>query len=206
MSTEHVSEAQAAYGVMDRVSKAVEPWNAARHWTEEEYLAFDENQLIEFNNGVVEILPMPSDFHQAISRMITVLLYILDPLQKLGIARYSPLKVKIPGGKYREPDILFVLREHDALRGERFWSGADLVMEIVSPDGEHRDRVEKRLDYAAAGIAEYWIIDPEIQTITVLKLDGSEYVEHGVFKRGEVATSVLLKGFSVDVTAIFNAE
>ena len=57
--------------------------------------------------------------------------------------------------------------------------------------------------YAEAGIPEYWIVDPRVETVTVLRLAGGTYVEHGVFTRGDTATSALLGGFTVDVTALF---
>ena len=80
-------------------------------------------------------------------------------------------------------------------------------MEIVtSPEGRVRDIEEKPDDYAAAGIPEYWIIDPKKSRITVLKLSGKKYVKHGVFKKGRRATSALLKGFGVNVTDVFNAD
>ena len=47
-------------------------------------------------------------------------------------------------------------------------------------------------------------VDPRVETVTVLELAGSDYVEHGVFRRGDTATSVLLDGVSVDVTALFD--
>jgi Uma2 family endonuclease len=53
--------------------------------------------------------------------------------------------------------------------------------------------------------AEYWIVDPRQEQITVLKLEGKRYVEHGVFKPGARATSVLLKGFGVAVADVFKA-
>ncbi len=60
----------------------------------------------------------------------------------------------------------------------------------------------KRVEYAQAGIPEYWIVDPEEETITVLVLKPRRktYVEHGRFGKGTRATSKLLPGFSVDVT------
>jgi Uma2 family endonuclease len=78
-------------------------------------------------------------------------------------------------------------------------------MEVVSVGEEARDRDtrQKPLDYAAAGIPEYWIVDPENRTITVLSLDGTEYFPRGVFGEGEVAESVLLPGFAVDVAECF---
>jgi Uma2 family endonuclease len=66
--------------------------------------------------------------------------------------------------------------------------------------------VEKRADYAKAQIPEYWIVDPELGKITVLVLDGSAYAVHGEFTRGQQATSMLLPGFSVDVTTAVAAK
>ena len=63
----------------------------------------------------------------------------------------------------------------------------------------------KREEYAAAGIREYWIIDPETEAITVLKLVDDEYQVHGEFKPGSIATSVLLPGFKLNVSDVFAA-
>lgn len=84
----------------------------------------------------------------------------------------------------------------------------DLVVEVVSSDKRShvRDYREKRLDYANAGISEYWIVDPKKVQITVLKLVRNRYVEHGIFKKGASATSALLDGFSVDVSAVFKTD
>ena len=61
---------------------------------------------------------------------------------------------------------------YDPRRGNDFWTGADLVVEVVSPDDPSRDTQDKRLDYAEAGIPEYWIVNPLDETVTVLVLWG----------------------------------
>ena len=88
---------------------------------------------------------------------------------------------------------------------DRYWLGADLVVEVVSPNDPDRDLIEKRADYAEGGIPEYWIVDPRGETITVLALAGETYVERGVFGRGGTAASLLLDGFAADVSAVFDA-
>ena len=80
------------------------------------------------------------------------------------------------------------------------------MLEVVSPDKAERDLVDKRREYAEAGIPEYWIVNPADETITVLKLDGDAYAEHGTFRRGESATSALLAGFAVRVDAVFDVS
>jgi Uma2 family endonuclease len=70
-------------------------------------------------------------------------------------------------------------------------------------DSWKRDYVEKRREYAEAGIAEYWIVDPQERKVTVLTLEGTEYREHGVYVAGDTATSVLLSGFQVELKDLF---
>lgn len=173
-------------------------------WTEEQYLKLSDqtNYLIEFTDGVIEVLPMPTDKHQVIVRCLFLALHMF--VQRLGGAvLFAPLRLQVRPGKQREPDILLVLDAGDPRRQNEYWRGADLVVEIVSPDRPERDTVEKVADYAEAQIPEYWIVNPLDTTITVLTLSGHVYAEHGLFRRGDTATSQLLNGFAVDVDAVF---
>jgi len=176
-------------------------------WTEEQYLLLSNrtNRLIEFTDGEIEVLPMPTDHHQSISRFLFLLLF--NFLQGSGgHILYSPLRVLVRPGKFREPDLVVLLDANDARRQNTFWLGADFVVEIVSPDNPERDIVEKRADYAEAGIPEYWIINLLDETISVLIIEGNAYVERSIFRRGETATSQLLVGFSVSVDEVFDAR
>jgi Uma2 family endonuclease len=176
-------------------------------WTEEQYLRLTDqtNRFIEFTEGAVEVLPMPTRKHQAISRfLVLAFLAFVQPLG--GTVFYAPLRVRVAPGRFREPDLVLLLEVNDPRNQNAFWLGADLVVEIVSPDNVERDTVIKRADYAEAGIPEYWIVNPEEETITVLKLEGGAYMVHGVFGRGETASSGLLTGFTMGVDAVFDAE
>jgi Uma2 family endonuclease len=176
-------------------------------WTEEQYLKLSEqtNHLLEFNDGVIEVLPMPTRQHQAISRFL--FLALLAFVQGIGgTVFYAPLRLQIRPGKYREPDLLLLRSADDPRNQNAFWLGADLVVEIVSPDDPERDITIKRVDYAEAGIPEYWIVNPGDQSITVLSLDGEEYQEVGIYHRGDTASSMLLSGFSVPVDAVLDAQ
>ena len=108
-------------------------------------------------------------------------------------------------GKFREPDLLLVHDAGDPRCRDDYWLGADVVMEVISPDNPDRDIVDKRTDYAEAGVPEYWLVNPMDETVTVLVLADGEYREHGVFRPGAHAGSALLSGFSVDVQESFNA-
>ena len=174
-------------------------------WSDEDYLWLtdDTNRLVEFTDGFVEALPMPTIAHQLI------LAYLHDRFRQHvvplgGIALLAAVRTRIRPGKFREPDLVVLLDRNDDRVQNRFLFGADLVVEIISPDGRRRDLVDKPLDYAEARIPEYWIVDPRDETITVLTLAADAYEQHGVFHRGQTATSPLLEGFEVDVTATFD--
>jgi Uma2 family endonuclease len=176
-------------------------------WTTAQYLKLTDHsrRLLEFTDGHIEVLPMPTDQHQVISRFLLFALFAF--VQQLGgTVLYAPLRLQIRAGKFREPDLLLVRDAHDSRRQNRFWLGADLVVEVVSPDDPERDTHVKRVDYAEAGIPEYWIVNPIDETITVLTLGGDIYTEHGVFRRGEQASSVLLSGFVLSVAEVFDAQ
>ncbi len=176
-------------------------------WDEEGYLWLTDrtNRLVEFADGRIEVLPMPTEKHQAILQFL--FLSFLPHIQRRGGKIFvAPLRLRLREHVYREPDLLLLLDACDPRRRDRYWLGADLVVEVVSPDNPARDLVEKRRDYAAVGVPEYWIVNPLDATIVVLHLRDGAYVEHGVFGRGDRATSAVLTGFAVDVGAVFDAE
>jgi Uma2 family endonuclease len=196
-------------------SKRGEPaWDIARlfppqgQWTEEDYLALADrtNWLIELSDGFLEVLPMATPFHQRIVQFLFEALRVFILGKNCGEVFTAPLPVQLWSDKMRDPDILFVRpgRIRDAHRPPR---GADLVMEVVSEGEENRQRdLEiKPVEYARAKVAEYWIVDPEKEKITVLRLAGKRYRVHGEFRRGEGASSVLLSGFSVRVSDVLDA-
>jgi Uma2 family endonuclease len=187
-------------------------WDVARLfpdqgcWSEDDYLALDTNHLIEFSDGCVEFLPMPTLSHQLMVLFLCQALRSFVSARGLGTVIVAAYKVKLWERKYREPDVIFVTNEHESWLGEQFSQGADLVIEIVSPEGRQRDLEIKRQEYAQAGIAEYWIVDPQYQQITVLALEGPTYAVHGQYSRGVDAESRLLTGFKVNVTDVFSVR
>ncbi len=175
-------------------------------WTEEDYLALDTNHLVEFTDGCLEFLPMPNLLHQFLVDYLHSLLKSHVQRHESGRVLFAPLPVRLRPGTIREPDVVWLKPERMTdLRQPP--DGADLVMEVVS-EGEsarQRDIQTKRHEYAQAGIPEYWIIDPESSTATVLTLHENEYREHGTFGTGTTADSVLLPGFTVNIDELFAA-
>jgi Uma2 family endonuclease len=181
---------------------------AQGEWSEEEYLSLTDhsNRRIEFTDGRLEFLPMPTEVHERIIRFLFLALYGFVSERELGEVYFSGIRLRIRPSKVRLPDIIFLHKDHYHARHNRVWDGADLVMEVVSEDSKDRQRdyQEKVADYAEAKVAEYWIIDPQRARVLVHRLDGAQYVVDGEFTRGQQATSALLDGFAIDVAALLS--
>jgi Uma2 family endonuclease len=176
-------------------------------WSEANYLALETNHLVELVDGKLEVLPMPTTSHQLIVAFLYDLLRRFSADGNRGTVFFAGLRVRIRPRTIREPDITFISRSNYSRIGEDYVTAADLAMEVVSPGtkSNERDYDEKRFDYAALGVKEYWIVDPKAERISIMVLDGEQYRNHGVFAPGEQAASVLLSGFTVDVSATFAA-
>jgi len=148
---------------------------------------------------------MPAPEHQKILALLYEL-FVAFVRPRGGITLFSPLRVRVRPGKFREPDLAVLRDANDPRQLKRYWLGVDLAVEVVSDDDPERDTKLKRAEYAEAGIPEYWIVNPLDETITVLTLADGAYNELGVFQRGERASSTLLAGFSVSVDEVFNAK
>src|SRR5712691_5468402 len=128
----------------------------------EEYLAWaDENVHAEWVNGAVIVQMPPKIRHQRVVGFLMQLLGLFTQLSRLGEVLPAPTEMRaIPDGPAREPDVLFVAREHlERLTETRLSGPADLVVEVVSDDSVSRDRADKFYEYQSAGVQEYWIID-----------------------------------------------
>jgi Uma2 family endonuclease len=176
-------------------------------WSVSEYMSLRPSRVVEFVNGQLEIPNVPTQTHQLIAAYLYQTLLLFVTARQLGTVLFAPLRVRISERKYREPDIVFMSKDHATRRNDQFWLGADLVVEIMSESEEDRKRdlIDKRKDYAEAQIPEYWIVDYQEKRITVLTLAGKQYEVHGEFGVNDTATSKLLDGFTIEVKAVFEA-
>lgn len=175
-------------------------------WTVAAYRNIEfEGPLVELNNGCLEVLPMPTWMHQTIMGLLWMRLRDHAIGGRRGLAVMPPFNFHTIADQYRHPDVMYLTPEHVGRFNDDHWNYADLVIEIASEGTSDRERdfVEKRAEYAAAGIPEYWIVDPAARTILVLSLDGAAYREAGTYAAGDVARSVVLAGFAVDVGRMF---
>jgi Uma2 family endonuclease len=111
-------------------------------------------------------------------------------------------------GKVREPDVVFMHRDHADRIEEQRWGVPDLVVEVISPrtsqssGTESTDRGDKFWEYEQAGVAEYWLVHPAERTIEIYVLREEMYHSLGRWSVGEVARSEVLAGLEVAVEAV----
>ena len=176
-------------------------------WRESDYLWLTDRctRLVEFADGCLEELPLPTDLHQSI------LLFLFRRFDERvraegGVVLVGPMRLKIREARFREPDLLLLLNARDRRRQDRFWLGADLVVEVVSPDDPERDYIQKRQDYADAKVSEYWIVDPQRDEINILSLRQDQYIDQGTYGVQDIAYSSLLEGFTLSVSKVLNPD
>ncbi len=130
--------------------------------TFEEFLQWgDEDTWAEWVNGEVIQLSPASDRHQDLVVFLSALLRHFAEARQGGVVRTAPFPMKTgPALGAREPDIIYVAREHlDRLKKNYLDGPADIVVEIISPESRGRDRGEKFYEYEQAGVPEYWLVD-----------------------------------------------
>ena len=164
--------------------------------------------LYELNRGVIEVMDVPRISHgltvQAVRNQFTH--FQLEKATISYIAGGSDCKLLLPGiQSERHPDLAIYI--HDPPEGiDQPWDTwiPAVVIEVVSPRQETRDYDDKRADYLAAGVLEYWIIDPQAQAMLVLQRRGDVWVENRVKRTGKYRT-YLLPGFEFVLKTVLAA-
>jgi len=170
--------------------------SAPRYMTYEEFLEWaDEDTLAEWVDGEVIMYSPASRKHQNIADFLTKVMGIFVGQHNLGVVLSAPFQMKLEQSG-REPDLLFVAREHlNRLQETHLDGPADVAVEILSPESAGRDRGEKFYEYEAGGVREYWVIDPDRRWAEFYRL-GEEGRYRVVFAGEEGAFhSEVLPGF-----------
>jgi Uma2 family endonuclease len=165
------------------------------------------NQPCELWDGELIMAPAPLYPHQRISYRIQRALHEWVERHGLGEVVGAPIDMVLSPHRAVQPDVVYVARENLGIIQGAVRGPADLVVEIISPGGRQRDRVEKKDLYEQYGIKEYWIIDPEARTLEVFTLGSSQqYALLGRYRSGDKATSALLPGFEIGVDEIMRGK
>jgi Uma2 family endonuclease len=166
-----------------------------------------EDVRYELLDGEMIRLTSSNEAHQRILLELAFALMSHVREHRLGQVYIAPFDVVLgPPGEEEvaEPDILFVSKERDdIIRKDAVHGAPDLVVEILSPSTKERDKNYKRKMYAKYGVKEYWLIDPEAETIELLALARKSYERVALYKKTETLISQLLTELKVSLKEIF---
>jgi Uma2 family endonuclease len=170
------------------------------HITYEDFLDWaDEDTLAEWVDGKIIMTSPANRRHQGIARFLLMTLSSFVDVHGLGTVIEAPFQMKLPRSG-REPDVLYIATTHlDRLQETHLAGAADLVVEIVSPESSHRDRVVKFDEYQEAGIPEYWLVDPDIPRADFYQLDAQGNYQLVAPDSDGIYRSRVLPGFCLRV-------
>jgi Uma2 family endonuclease len=168
------------------------------------YEEMTEQQKVEFINGQVVPHSPVRRRHSIASDSLVTLLSTYVNKHDLGWVGHEKLLVTLTRNDY-EPDIAFWSQEKAAAftDDQMKFPAPDFVAEVLSSSTEKHDRGIKFEDYAAHGVREYWIVDPEKELVEKYALKGKRFVAAGTFRKGNIASDVIA-GCVIPVAAIFD--
>lgn len=170
----------------------------------------DDGRRHELIDGEHYVTPSPVPRHQAILWNLVAMLAPHLQEHPVGRAYTAPLDVVFSHFDVVEPDLLFVSRGrlNDVLTDKNIAGAPDLVVEIGSPGTRKRDETIKRRLYERFGVSEYWVIDPELDTVKVFRQGdaGYERAAELMLEAGDLLTTPLLPGLELPLQRIFADE
>ena len=174
----------------------------------EEYLNYDNGDDFSYElvEGKLELMNPPTLLHLLISKFLEEIFGQQIKADNLSLVCLQGAGIRTGVNKSRIPDLaIFPLSilQSQLERSAVFETPPQLVVEIVSPESRKRDYRYKRSEYAALGIPEYWIIDPQNQIITILQWDEGLYEER-VFQGKEMIISQQFPKLTLTVEQVFN--
>lgn len=184
--------------------QAVPQFNGLRLTADEFFALPDDGFRYELVNGVVIVTPSPLPRHQLVALEISSQLH--SYLRKKPAGKVFPetdvhLGQGAAGGDlvYR-PEIVYFRSQRLGSLDERLVGPPDLVVEVVSPPTRYKDIRTKRDDYERCGVGEYWIVDPDHDSLTFLRHDGQKFVE--VAPAGDAFASQVVEGFVLNISDV----
>ncbi len=151
--------------------------------------------------------PAPGSRHQAILRNLEFLMWNFVKDNRLGQVFFAPFDVILSNEDVVQPDLLFVSQERREIITERGCEGPpDLVVEVLSPSTQQRDRELKRKLYAQYGVLEYWLVDIETRSVEVLRLGAEDFISQGSYSSEGYVVSQVLPELSMPVNQVFQVD
>ena len=176
--------------------------------TYEDYLNIPGDDRYELIDGELILVGSPNRYHQTTDASLGARMYFFVEENDMGWIFHAPFDVLLtdPDGSLNvvQPDLIFVSRERESIITPANIQGApDLLVEILSPSPRRLDMTTKQELYARHGVKEYWIADPDAQTIAVMLLRDGKYETVGEYGVQDTLVSPTLEGFFVSLDSIF---
>jgi Uma2 family endonuclease len=176
--------------------------------TYDDFLLFpDDGKRHELIDGEHYVTPSPNTRHQRISGKLTWALQQHLESHPVGELFYAPLDIVLSAHDVVEPDLFYISHERAAkvLTPQHARGASELVIEIASKGTRQRDETIKRRLYEREGVADYWVVDPEVDAIRVYRRAGDRFdrAVELTCERNDVLTTPLLPGLEVVLTRIF---
>ena len=169
-----------------------------------DYLETPEGAAYQLLDGELIVAAAPSNKHQTVVGSLFVALRHFVLSNDLGKVWIAPFDVVLSDHDVVQPDLLFVSHSRDAIITAANIQGApDLAVDVLSPSTESYDRGYKRELYSRHGVREYWLVDPDLETIEVLTPGNGGFIRYALYGGRETLTSPLLPGLAVALAAIF---
>jgi len=175
--------------------------------TYEDFLLFpDDGKRHELIDGEHYVTATPNVKHQTIVMNLGAMIWNYLKQRPVGRAFFVPMDIVLSDYDVVEPDLQFISRARQAILTKQNVRGApDLVLEVGSPSTRKRDETIKRRLYERFGVSEYWVIDPELDTIKVYRRVDERFVRVAELslENGDVVTTPLLPGLEMPLSTIF---
>lgn len=203
ISVEQILQMPHAAILAEQVKSALEAEQAKRRHF---YEIIEENKKMEFINGEIIFHSPVKIEHNTATGFIYKLLDTFVLKHNLGFVGFEKILISLTRNDY-EPDICFFGKAKAAKfkKGQMKFPAPDFVVEVLSNSTAKHDRETKFQDYAAHGVAEYWIVDPNKETIEQYVLRNNEYELLLKTKDGAIA-SFALPEFQIPVRAVFDKK
>jgi len=175
--------------------------------TEDEFLAWaPEKPDAEWADGEVYIMSAANNWHNLVQTWLTHYLMTLIERDDLGGVRNDMYVRLAAQRRLRVPDLMLISKGRLHIIGDTLIDGApDLIIEVVSPDSQERDRREKFIEYEKAGVLEYWIVDPLSRTVHAYALAEGAFAPLPLDDDGRIASRIC-PGFIIPVDQLFTDE
>ncbi len=181
-------------------------------YTYADYYKWKFEERVELIKGhIFKMSPAPNRLHQELVGKLHIKLgiYLHKNPCKLYVA---PFDVRLPRKSKEDKDIITVLQpdlcvicDPSKLDTRGCIGAPDIVVEVLSPSNNKKELRNKHEAYEEAGVKEYWVVLPYEKTMLIYTLVDDKFSTSGLLASGDIVTSAVLPGFSLDLAELFES-